>query len=229
MEHDLYADEIDNDDCDFVDSDASDEQIETVSYHIRVTGERDKLKQLAELYVKQYKPVVYAFSYEEVDENHHMHGHLEYIKAPTKQSISQWMKGKGYSGKYYHQDVKTTSEQNLIYICKDLDIIFHNLTAERFTELKTMTKAINDNKKMDQRHKLLMEYNKYLVSINYDNVAQSWSLAKLARWIMHHYIDVYDKEPPLAHLKGYAIYIANKCLAHEYYHLEISHLFDNLF
>jgi len=233
MNYDLYEDEVNNSDCDFLDSDTPNEYEQPSSdyaFHLRITGERDKLKQLTEQYIAQYKPYAYAFAYEEVDDNHHIHGHLEYNKVPTKQSISQWMKVKGYSGKYYHQLVKTTVEANLIYICKDLDILYHNIVPSRMEHIMKKTKEINANKKLEQRHKLLMEYNKYIATYTIKDFQTTlFTLPALARWIMYHYINTYDKEPPLAHLKGYTIYIASKCDIKDKYETKLNQLFDNLF
>lgn len=238
LEHYLNEDDISNSDCDFLDSDTESsvdsptfEQRDLTSgrlyYHIRITGEREPLLELVKQYTAHYNVFKYIFSYEEVDDNHHIHGHIEYAKEPTKQSISQWMKTKGYSGKYYHKKLDKDPKSNILYVVKDLDLIHHNLSKEHIDFYKNETKKITENKKLEQRHKLLLEYNKYLETVQASK--NFWTLPDLARWIMNHYINVYDKEPPLAHLKGYTIYIASKCTEHFHYRPHLDNLFTNLF
>lgn len=223
---DLYEDDIDNNNCEFID------EIQNKGYHLRVTGEKKQLTELVEQYIKQFKPSVYIFAYEEKDKNHHIHGHLEYSKLPKsfKQALSQWMKSRGYTGKYYHQQIVTTNEQNKLYITKDLDIIKHNLTEEQMDQLKQATNEINEDKKLSQRHKLTQAFNDYLSTQDPARVSKMYTeLKDIAHWIMRYYLNKYDKEPPLAHIKGYTIYIASKCDIREQFSYQINHLFDNLF
>lgn len=233
------SDEYSNDDCDFIDSpvaipsgvyfDWSALNDET-AYHLRVTCEREPGKKLMEEYIKKFKPDSYIIGYEEVDENHHIHCHITYQTVPSKQSISQWMKTRDYSGKYYHQQVKTTNKQNILYVVKELDLVLTSWSANSINKLKQLTEEINENKKMNQRHKLLIEYNKYLSTYTAEQFMTTlFTLPGLARWIMNYYVKVYDKEPPLAHIKGYTIYIASKCDIYEKYQHALDHLFDNLF
>lgn len=140
------------------------------------------------------------------------------------------MKTRQYNGKYYHQQVKTTNRQNMLYVVKELDLVTHNLSPKMIAKLKELTDDINENKKMNQRHKLLIEYDTYLSKMTSTEItSQLFTLPQLARWIMNYYITVYDKEPPLAHLKGYTLYIASKCKVRESYSYQLNNLFTNLF
>lgn len=230
------SDEYSNDDCEFIDSPVEQSSVDwelindQTAYHLRVTCDREPGKKLMDEYIKKFKPETYIIGYEEVDKNHHIHCHLVYSTVPSKQSISQWMKVREYSGKYYHQQVKTTNKQNIMYVVKDLDLISHNLPPEHIKKIIELTEEVNENKKMSQRHKLLIEYDKYIDTFTDDEfVKAKFTIASIARWIMRYYISVYDKEPPLAHIKGYSLYIANKCKIKQQYDIELSHLFDHLF
>lgn len=205
-----------------------------MSYHLRITMEREEADKILEAYVNKFKPITYVFSYEEVEDNHHIHGHLEYEVIPKRQTISDFFKRHNLSGCYYHKEIEKEPINNLLYVLKDLDVIDHNLEEERYNTLIEATKRINEDKKKQARHKLLDiieadlkpyllrepkqkenetmdEYEKWLEEhLKWSNDCPYLSLSCIAQRIMKIYIHDYDKEPPLAHMRGYVLYIAEK-------------------
>lgn len=205
-----------------------------MSYHLRVTMEREEADKVLDKFVEKFKPITYVFSYEEVEDNHHIHGHLEYDAIPKRQTISDFFKRHNLSGCYYHKEIEKEPINNLLYVLKDLDIIDHNLEQERYDTLIETTKRINDDKKKQARHKLLEiieadlkpfferepkqsenetmdEYEKYMEAYQeWASTCPYLTLSDIADRIMSIYIDDYDKEPPLAHMRGYVLYIAHK-------------------
>lgn len=235
-----------------------------MSYHLRVTMEREEADKLLDKFVEKFKPITYVFSYEEVEDNHHIHGHLEYDSVPKRQTISDFFKRHNLSGCYYHKELDKDPINNLLYVLKDLDIIDHNLEDERYNTLIEATKRINEDKKKQARHKLLEiieadlkpyllkepkqkenetmdQYEEYLEEhFKWSNEAPYISLACIAKRIMNIYINDYDKEPPLAHMKGYVLYIATKIAPKlasyrtnpnncQQIHYELDTYFDKLF
>lgn len=205
-----------------------------MSFHLRITIEREEADKILNQYVNKFKPTTYVFSYEEVEDNHHIHGHLEYEVIPKRQTISDFFKRHNLSGCYYHKEIDKDPINNLLYVLKDLDVIDHNLEEERYNTLIEATKRINEDKKKQARHKLLeiieadlkpfferepkQKENETMDELEeYIEARTQWAtecpymqLSDIADRIMTIYIDVYDKEPPLAHMRGYVLYIAQK-------------------
>lgn len=193
--------------------------------HLRITGEREDIEKIIQEFIVKFRPITYVFSYEEVEDNHHVHAHLEYENVPKKQSLSDFMSKKGFKGKYYHKELDKEPINNLLYVLKDLDIICHNLEQERYEQLIQTTKRINEDKKKNARHKIYeLAYKKFITYI--DNMPESSlaefkdyrekqpfkSLSQITDFIIQLYVLDYDKEPPLSHIRGYVLYIAQKFL-----------------
>jgi len=201
-----------------------------MSYHLRVTITRSDAPALIEKYLDAFHPMLYVFAYEEKDDNHHIHAHLEYNEnkgVPAKQTISDFFKKNNLQGKYYHKSVKKDDNSNLLYVTKDLDIIRHNVAELKMDEILNKTKAINKDKKLHARHKMLervraaqQEYLNELAKLGAsedfefppeDSLIMPFAkMSDIAIFIMNIYINEYDKEPPLAHMRGYVLYIATK-------------------
>lgn len=213
------------------------------SYHFRLTAKWSDAEKTIIDFVRKYKPTTYVFS-EEVSKQDviHLHGHLEYEAAPAKSTLSDFFKKHGFSGKYYHKQCEKDKQNNLLYVCKDLDIKFHNLEEAYYNDILDKTQQINDDKKRETRHKLFDLYFKWYE----ENIAQCSTVEKceitltektyydtptefgpyiceienIALFINDLYVNEWDKEPPLAHLSGYVLFIAtkmNKQLDMEFY------------
>jgi uncharacterized protein (UPF0297 family) len=109
------------------------------------------------------------------------------------------------------------------------------------------TKEIEEDKKLDQRHKLLNAFTKSLESTiklidgtaaiinkmeycprtdpahikSYEEAKSNLrfhlnkiTLSYISQFIHNVYINDYDKEPPLNHIRGYTLYIASKYRGH---------------
>ena len=223
-----------------------------MSYHLRVTITRSDAPALIEKFLDAFLPALYVFAYEEKDANHHIHAHLEYNEnkgVPAKQTISDFFKKNNLQGKYYHKSVKKDDNSNLLYVTKDLNILRHNVAELAMDEILNKTKAINKDKKLHARHKLL-ERVKASQQLYLDELAQLGvtdeneftlltvppppfaKLADSAVFIMNIYVDEYDKEPPLAHMRGYVLYIATKLITMWegrkcFIPLELGHYWEN--
>jgi len=222
-----------------------------MSYHLRVTITRLDAPALIAKYLDAFLPMLYVFAYEEKGDNHHIHAHLEYNEnkgVPAKQTISDFFKKNNLQGKYYHKSVKKDDNSNLLYVTKDLDILKHNVAELEMDEILNKTKAINKDKKTHARHKML-ERVRASQQLYLDELAQLATvndnefpaalppppfakLSDIAIFIMNIYIDEYDKEPPLAHMRGYVLYIAQKLYSlwegsKCYIPLELNHYWEN--
>jgi len=202
-----------------------------MAFHVRVTLSRVEAPQVSKQIVDFFKPSRYICGYEEVDTNHHMHMHLEFDEPATavylvsdagKSYKSAFFKKIGYAGKYYFKEC-IDQFANKLYVAKDLDIICHNYEEEDYDEIMNATNKINDNKKLDQRNKLLAAFReefkelpKFIQKPNSEegiemfNPERPHRLTAIASWIHWHYIDVYDKPPPTIHMREYVLWIASK-------------------
>lgn len=193
-------------------------------YHLRVTCNREVSVKISDEFTKKFSPVEYAYSYEEKGDNLHMHGHLCYYdsEVPKKQTLSDFFKKHNLIGLYYHKELTKEPQNNLLYVMKDLDIIKHNLALEYYDVLMKSTKRINEDKKKHARHKLLdiikQEHLQFIEnSPSNDNVEEYLSyyekapyqhISDITKRIVRVYVEDYDKEPPLAHIRGYVLYIS---------------------
>lgn len=136
-------------------------------FHLRITGSKEVLKPIIEFFIKKFDPTKYLFGFEQKDDNRHVHGHLEFENPPARQRISDFFK-KHFnddiiSGRlYYFKAIAKSKEANILYAMKEQDIITHNLTDEEYGRLMQKTKEIEEDKKLDQRHKLLNSFTKSL-------------------------------------------------------------------
>lgn len=213
--------------------------------HLRVTLPADQSEKLAKEFVKKFQPTLFIFSNEVSDQQvEHMHAHLEYEQEPKKQTISDFFKKHKLSGLFYHDTLKEEPIKNKLYVCKDLDIIYHNLPAGQLEELEQMTYEINEDKKKDIKLKLMEEVKKCLPlfitkqKIEYyviddleakimEEEVNSISLRDIAKIIKDTYINKYDKLPPTKSLMfQYSVYVAQKLNLCE---LEVSQIYDNIF
>lgn len=204
-----------------------------MAYHLRVTSSWDLIQSgLINEFLNKFKPTTYVFSEEVSDKGViHVHGHLEYtLKPPPSSTLSDFFKRYLLSGKYYHQPLKKDIKNNLLYVLKDLDIKLHNLPEILYDSLIEETVAINDDKNRNTRDKLFelfkiwFENNKeqfIIKTINEVTLTEEITYPLISYWdctitdlecialfINDLYVVEWKKEPPLAHLNAYVIYIA---------------------
>lgn len=207
--------------------------------HLRYTVSADQSDKIAKEFVKKFKPNVYIFA-KEVSEKgvQHTHAHLEYDAEPKKQTRCDFFKKHNLSGKYDHGELKKDPIHNKLYVFKDLDVFYHNLSEEAFEELEQKTVEINSDKKKDIKIKLIDEVKPMVASFNktvklhsedgdIDQIKNYMSLRDIARIIKDTYINKYDKLPPTKSLMfQYSIYVAQKL---EICQEEIDQIYDNIF
>lgn len=205
-------------------------------YHLRITAKWAEIeKGLIRDFLTKFEPVTYIFSEEVSKENViHIHGHLEYKDVPAKSTLSDLFRRHKLSGKYYHKQLVKDKENNLLYVCKDLNIKLHNMEQHTIDEIISKTIEINEDKKKETRHKLFELYKKWFDEVrpkcDYKKVIINDfgdeietveyavtefgpflnALETIALFINDLYINKWDKEPPLSHLSGYVLYIATK-------------------
>jgi len=118
-----------------------------------------------------------------------------------------------------------------LYVCKDLNIKDHNLEQYVLDDIISKTQEINEDKKKDTRHKLLDLYQQWFndnkeqcivhttdeisLTSHYTFKVTEFDtyfndLDNIAMFINDLYVNNWDKEPPLAHMSGYVLYIATK-------------------
>lgn len=175
-------------------------------YHLRITTDRVEGLAIAQAFVEKYKPKKFIFGYEEVEDNHHIHGHLEYDVVPNKENVSQFMKKHKIIGqaKYYHKNVVKTAKENMQYVAKDCDVIYHNIPADELEALQEAIKLVKADIAKDMREKL------YERVIKHFDVNKRITLSTITVFIFEIYINEYNKESPMAHIKGYCLYICGK-------------------
>lgn len=204
-----------------------------MAYHLRVTSSWDLLKSgLITDFINKFGPSVYVFS-EEVSEKGviHIHGHLEYTgKPPASSTMSDLFKRYLLSGKYYHKPLNKDVKNNLLYVVKDLDVKLHNLPEIQYDSLIEETIAINEDKVRNTRDKLFDLYKIWFQNKKEDFIVKTFNeitlteettypmipywdttineLSAIALFINDIYVVEWKKEPPLAHLNAYVIYIA---------------------
>lgn len=209
--------------------------------HLRFTVSADKSEKIAKEFVSKFKPSSYIFSNEISEQDvEHTHAHLEYEQEPKKQTISDFFKKHKLSGLFYHKELEKDPMKNKLYVCKDLDIIYTNLSDEELEELEQMTIQINEDKKKDIKVKLIDEVKKLLplfikkVKV-YDSETDKQveeeqldiHLRDIARIITDVYIDKYDKlAPPKSLMAQYCVYVARKLNICE---IEVEQYYDNIF
>lgn len=224
-----------------------------MAYHLRVTSTWDLIATgLINDFINKFGPSTYVFSEEISDKGVvHIHGHLEYTgKPPASSTMSDLFKRYLLSGKYYHQPLKKDIKNNLLYVLKDLNVKLHNLPEIHYNELIGETISINDDKKKNTRDKLFELYRTWyyinlpkccwttkIINDFGDEIEEEhqevceygphiWSMTTIALFINHLYVHEWKKEPPLAHLNGYVLYIAT-LMNHEIIQLNTkSHYYD---
>lgn len=162
--------------------------------------------------------------------------HEYHMASKGKTARSEFFKKLDLSGKYNFDKVVKMPIDNLKYCLKDDDIIYqHNVNAEQLQQIKNMVIEVKESMKMETRDKLLNLYKEHLktmkdflskfddpgftngirnpVKYTAEDVSRRLDIQELsyiARFIHNVYINQWSKEPPLSHLKGYVLYIAEK-------------------
>lgn len=180
----------------------------TNKYHLRVSVDRATGKKLAKDFVSKFTPVKYCFAYEEVGENTHIHGHLEYKDIPSKQTISYYMKQWNPDKKasfYYHKTLDKDEIHNMTYVTKDNDILRTNFTQEELEYFKEENARINDEKSKPMKEQLV-EYFR-------DKLTDNMTLGQIYKQcVLYHTQRGYL---PLMHLMpSYVVYVCmqlNRC------------------
>lgn len=126
------------------------------SYHLRFTIVAAGQKPILQAFIKKFKPTLYIFGSEtSKDGVEHCHAHLEYDHPPNKSLVSDWMIKHELKNKYYHREVVTTDQKNLIYVTKECDILLTNLSDAVVEKLKQENEAIEEDKKKQPCDKLI--------------------------------------------------------------------------
>lgn len=209
--------------------------------HLRYTVSADQSDKIAKEFIKKFKPNVYIFAKEISDKGvQHTHAHLEYDAEPKKQTRCDFFKKHNLSGLYIHEELKKDPIHNKLYVFKDLDVFYHNLSDEAFEELEQKTVEINLDKKKDIKLKLIDEVKPMVASFNktivtypdedgntFEQVKNYMSLRDIARIIKDVYVNKYDKLPPTKSLMfQYSVYVAQKL---EICQDEVDQIYDNIF
>lgn len=204
-------------------------------YHYRVTAPWSLIQTgLINDFLNKFKPSLYVFSEEVSDKGVvHVHGHLLYdSKIPPTSTVSDLHKRYLLSGKYYHVPLREEHRKNLLYVVKDLDVKHHNMEEDAYNEIIKTTEQINADKKKNTRDKLFERFKAWFdinrplcqfktkiindfgdeIEEDNDNVCHFNTfindLTTIALFINDLYVNEWKKEPPLAHLNGYVLYIA---------------------
>jgi len=178
----------------------------TNKYHLRVSVDRTTGKKLAKDFVSKFEPVKYCFAYEQVGENVHIHGHLEYKEAPSKQTISYYMKQWNPDKKasfYYHKTLDKDEIHNMTYVTKDNDILRTNFTQEELEFFQEENARINDEKAKPMKQQLVEHFKKN------DQFWNDKMLGELYYEVLKYHTDR-DYHPQTALLPGYVLYVCNK-------------------
>jgi len=204
-----------------------------MAYHMRITSTWDLLKSgLIPDFINKFGPAIYVFS-EEVSEKGviHIHAHLEYTgKPPASSTMSDLFKRYLLSGKYYHKPLNKERKNNLLYVVKDLDVKLHNLPETEYDSLIEETMLINEDKNKNTRDKLFELYKIWFENNKDEFIIKTFNEITLTEEITYPIISYWDctitdlecialfindlyvvewkKEPPLAHLNAYVLYIA---------------------
>lgn len=139
-------------------------------YHLRVSvDDKEKAKDVIDLYLGNFPVNAYVFGYEEKDDNHHFHGHIKYDddydptvpKNKVKRSeFFKKLKSKGIvpdkTESNYHEVCKD-EKKNLAYVIKDCDIIgpIFNIDEDDIEEARQTVERIEAEKKTPMKDQLL--------------------------------------------------------------------------
>lgn len=206
------------------------------SFHLRITGSREKCLSALLEFQKKWPSDKMIAGYEEVEDNHHIHCHIQFNDEMSayhesgkgKSARSTFFKKCDMSGLFNFQKLVKPPKNNICYVVKDCDVCYkHNLTDEDMEQIQQWNEDIERSKKMEQRDKLLEAFKlKFkdvplqILSKNYnpldgelemvDNPDYPHELWQIANWIHWQYIDVYNKPPPIVHMREYVLWIASK-------------------
>lgn len=150
---------------------------------------------------------------EDTEINPHIQALMVYNIEPTKQAISEFFKkmpilknkddkGKNIAG-YYHKEITTDEETNLIYMLKDNHIIsYGGYTETEIKELNKKSEIINEDKKLSPKEKL---YNRW---VKVKGITYPTSKYELYLFIDETYILEWNKSAlATGHRNCYSIYI----------------------
>lgn len=201
-----------------------------VCAHFRYTTQPENNLAVAQLIVNQWQPVKYLFCAEVSKQGvPHIHAHLEFQdKEPTNFTRSTTYKKlppplEGQSKKYFEK-VRTTKEQNLIYVYKCRNVILTNLTNSELEILDDEEERIEEDKATDIKVKLCREVECRLPSFIvkrklqdpanladiYETQELRITLNDIARIVREVYVKKYKKLPPTKGLMfQYKVFIAD--------------------
>lgn len=185
---------------------------QTEKYHLRVSVDRETGKKLAKEYISKWSVKKYAFAFEQVGDNVHIHGHIEYTnEKPSKQILSQWMKQWNPNKKksfYYHKHLVKEEIHNMAYVTKDKDILLTNFTKEELAKCREVQERIEDEKKTPMKQQLV----KYCS----DKITDNMTLSEVYKLILEYHIER-DYLPNANLIKSYVLYVCiklDRCKAH---------------
>lgn len=138
-------------------------------YHLRYSvNDRDKGEEVLDLYLKAFPVWRIIASYEEVEDNLHIHCHIEYkehfdatcnaakVKRTTffkKMKEKELIPDKPESS--YHESLKKTELENIAYVIKDKDIIYEDgIGSELLEKAKNYSIRVETEKSTKMKHQL---------------------------------------------------------------------------
>lgn len=134
------------------------------SYHLRITGERDDCIEMLQKFNDKWSAEKLIAGYEEVDENHHVHAHIQFDEKQAeyhdsdkgKSARSALFKKYNFAGLYNFQKLVKPPKNNICYVVKDLDVcVWVGISDEDIDEINEWNADIEKSKKQDQREKIL--------------------------------------------------------------------------
>lgn len=126
-------------------------------YALRVDIKKKDALKFIELFRSKFSTTNSLFTFEisKVEKKPHIHAYYISDKI-KKQTLSDFMKKNGLKGKYSNTEV-TDENKYKLYIMKDLDILYTDLSEEEMDSLYEKTQDINFEKS-SKKHELLLNY-----------------------------------------------------------------------
>ena len=177
--------------------------------HCRITLSQEHHLQIVEKFIVHFQPQKLLSGSEVSKEGvEHMHMHIVYSIQPSQQAVQRFMNKNGIVGgqMYFHKKCDKAPRNSEMYTLKDCNpILIHNYSEEELEEIKGGIQAVQDNQKLDSRDKLFE-----LCKAKHVGASPFSYLHQISLFIHNTYVFEYKKEPPLAHIKAYTLYIASK-------------------
>jgi len=191
-----------------------------VRYHVRITlKNRDDAEHIAKAYTNYWNLSKYIWGFEFSESGQpHLHGAVTMPLAYNTGTMSKFMAKlkhllEGVPG--YHHELEKDELKNVVYCCKDDDVVLSNYNCSELEIIKNKILGIKEDMKTSPRDKIYKKIKiwfeqKYRAVgldgyVTYDDC----SFTDIKREICHIYIDEWDKLPPV-NLKQLAIYCAFK-------------------